>query len=122
MNYLILIFITLFLSCQNERLQKTEKKTFYYFCVSGAKDKINQLNRKQILYTDVKEIVGEESIINKKAVDWGNLVTRICKNKGGCTSDLNSYPSLSEAKYAFDETIHVYNDTCKYYFKKVNFE
>jgi hypothetical protein len=95
----------------------TTGNTFYYFCVSHAKESGKQI----VLYTAIY-LAGDEKTIREKTKNWANLVDNGCENPGGCTSDLNYYTSKEQAEKELMNTKHLYRDSDLYTLKQVEFK
>jgi hypothetical protein len=118
MRTITLLILIFFVSSFQSRSKKDFTAGYYYFCDShpfvwGASDK------KYILYTDIVQIECEEAYFKTLAEEWGKTVTNNCKNEQGCTSDLNYYHTLSDAKTQLDKLLKRYSDTTIYNVRKV---
>jgi len=95
------------------------KNIYYYFCDSKPWSGKNLAPKSGILYTEIKKIVGDESVIKALTNEWANLVRNTCTNTNGCTSDLNYYENYEDAKKQFDNMLKRYNDTALYDCRKI---
>ena len=119
MKTFTLLLLPLFAGSFQTNDQGPAKASFYYFCQSTPRPWGKIVGKQNILYTDVVQIECEEAYFKTLAADWGATVDKNCKNENGCTSDLNYYPSLSQAKTQFDNLLKRYTDTAIYNAQKI---
>lgn len=98
------------------------EKLYYYFCISRAKPQNIAPMIEYVLYTSVHEIRTDELTIQSGAYRWGSLVLSLCKNAAGCSSDLNTYSSYSEALFHLEQFKKRYENNGKYSMQEVDFK
>lgn len=97
------------------------ENTYYYFCVSRPKPGQPIIGKQRIMYTDLIEISCPESYFQKRAKVWGDLVSKLCSNANGCTSDLNYYYTCDKAYSEFEKITKHSSEVQNIDLIKVNF-
>jgi hypothetical protein len=98
------------------------KAKLYYFCYSKPMSAANQQGKKYFLYTKIQEAEGTLTAHpSAPLVAWRQLVDKNCKNGTGCSSDVNWYETLLEAKQQLASHIREKQDTAHYQFTRLTF-
>lgn len=116
--FLVLLTLLAFDSCKN---LPGSAKTTYYFCYSKPKGSSVDSAVKNILYTDILKISGNEQIIKERTSKWFKLVQNKCQSPNGCTSDLMAYNTAQEAEAMLNEMFATYNNPEEFKLEKVDF-
>ncbi|NID11599.1 hypothetical protein [Fibrivirga algicola] len=98
------------------------KQAYYYFCLSReVLTNEESTAKRQLLYTDIREVTADETDIRRLANQFANYVKAGCKPGNDlCTSDLNCYTSIQEAEKRQKGLLTSFNSTGKYDLKKID--
>lgn len=105
----------------SETAVATKNNTVYYFCTSRAMSQKEVKEKQYVFYTSIHTIPCDAQKIKALTKAWADKINSDCKNKTGCTSDLNVYNTAAEAEKQLNGFIQMYNDPNKCFLAKEDF-
>lgn len=105
----------------SETAVATKNNTVYYFCTSRAMNQKQVKEKQYVFYTSIHTIPYDAQKIKELTKAWADKINSDCKNKTGCTSDLNVYKTAAEAEKQLKGFIQMYNDPNNCFLAKEDF-
>lgn len=105
--------------------QKTlEPRTYYYFCISEEAKQLGIQSKRQVIYTDINNLLGEESDVNTITQTYIAYAKQWCpsENKRMCYNFRYYENSYEKAERKRDSLLIKYENSGKFDIKHTNFK
>ena len=118
---LIMLCCCLLVCALSDKAVATKENTVYYFFTSRAIDQHKVDGKQYAAYTAIRQMPNNVQKIKALTKAWTDKVNGDCKNKVGCTSDLNTYPTAADAEKQLNGFVQRYSNVDKYVLTKLDF-